>query len=59
MGNQKKFLITVNDMMFGNFKGEFIEDNEEQAIEDAIEYYANAFDTEKYEINVIDTKEVF
>lgn len=55
---KKKFLIKVNDMIFGNFEGMFIADTEDDAIDQALEFYAHEFDTFKKEVNVLEVKEV-
>lgn len=55
---EKNFFITINDMMFGNFNGTFIANSKEEAIEEALEFYANELDTSKEEINILEVKEV-
>lgn len=53
-----KFLVKVNDMIFGNFEGVFIAETKEDAIDQALEFYAYEFDTFKEEVNVLEVKEV-
>lgn len=54
----KSFLITINDMMFGNFTGEFEADTRDQAIEEALDFYSYELDTAKEELNVVHVSEV-
>ena len=55
---KKKFLVKVNDMIFGDFEGMFLADTEDDAIDEALEFYAHEFDTFREEINVLEIKEV-
>ena len=55
---KRKYLVKVNDMVFGNFEGMFLADAKDDAIDQALEFYAHEFDTFREEINVLEIKEV-